>query len=139
MVHALEEIHRVLIPGGILVDLRPLADRWPVEVACGDEVLVTGRLTDLPAGLADDAAANQAMEHVTQPGWFRREQERFFPAFIYWDDPEEMAAHIRDRWADFTSMEEDVSRSTRVAWLRPGKNKRVRVRARMLISTWRKD
>ena len=33
MVHALEEIHRTLRPGGLLIDLRPLLDRWPVEVA----------------------------------------------------------------------------------------------------------
>ena len=35
MVHALEEIRRVLLPGGILIDLRPLADRWRVEVVSG--------------------------------------------------------------------------------------------------------
>ncbi|HEY5268876.1 MAG TPA: hypothetical protein VII97_00945 [Anaerolineales bacterium] len=35
MVHALEEIQRVLAPGGTLLDLRPLADCWPVEIVLG--------------------------------------------------------------------------------------------------------
>jgi len=33
MVHALDEIRRTLKPNGILIDLRPVEDNWPVEVA----------------------------------------------------------------------------------------------------------
>ena len=38
MVHALAEIRRVLVSDGVLIDLRPLADQWPVEVASLREV-----------------------------------------------------------------------------------------------------
>ena len=64
MVHALEEIRRVLAPGSTLLDLRPLADRWPVEVLRGTRPLETGRLTDLATGLGDDRASNVAVEEV---------------------------------------------------------------------------
>ena len=54
MVHALEEINRVLVPSGLLIDLRPLLERWPVEIAWGNGYREIGRLTDLPEGLSDD-------------------------------------------------------------------------------------
>ena len=35
MVHALSEIRRVLVPDGILIDLRPIADEDPVNLSEG--------------------------------------------------------------------------------------------------------
>jgi hypothetical protein len=32
MVHALEEVWRVLVPAGELINLRPVSSPWPVEV-----------------------------------------------------------------------------------------------------------
>ena len=61
MVHALREIWRVLAPEGVLLDLRPIADRWPIEVetfrrnvSTVGESQAAGRVEDLPAQLADD-------------------------------------------------------------------------------------
>ncbi len=60
MGYALEEIQRVLAPGGTLLDLRPLANCWPVEIVLDDSPVETGRLTDMPTGLGDDQVANMA-------------------------------------------------------------------------------
>ena len=38
MVHALREAWRVLVPGGCLIDLRPLAKDPPLEVIVDDQV-----------------------------------------------------------------------------------------------------
>jgi hypothetical protein len=39
MVHALEEIHRLLRPNGTLIDIRPYAEPTIVEVISGDQTL----------------------------------------------------------------------------------------------------
>ena len=70
MVHALSEIHRTLKPSGILLDLRPLEDSWSVEIVSGASWQASGRLSDMPIGVADDAAANEAMREVESRGWF---------------------------------------------------------------------
>ena len=72
MVHALDEIRRVLVTDGVLIDLRPIAGQWRVEVFSARELRQTGTLTDLPAGLEDDKAANQAMAEGERKKWFLR-------------------------------------------------------------------
>jgi hypothetical protein len=139
MVHALSEIRRTLIPDGLLLDLRPLADRWPVEVVTGSRVRVTGRVTDLPTGLADDDASNRAMQEAARRGWFVREEEQIFPAFIYWDNPDEMSAYMTERWADFVKLEDETLAATRAAWDPAGAGRRVRIRAKMLLTRWHKQ
>ncbi|NWF63856.1 MAG: hypothetical protein HXY38_06065 [Chloroflexi bacterium] len=68
MVHALSEIHRTRKPNETVLDLRPLEDSWSVESVSWAGWQVSGRLSDLPQGVADDAAANQAMREAEAHG-----------------------------------------------------------------------
>jgi hypothetical protein len=138
MVHALEEIKRSLGPNGTLIDLRPLADRWPVEVTTVEAVHETGRLTDLPAGLSDDEAANSAMEETARLGWFIRQEEHIFQMYIYWDDPQEMSTYMSERWADFVKLETETLQATQLAWEETNEEKHVRIQMKMLLTRWRK-
>jgi hypothetical protein len=138
MVHALGEIRRVLVPFGTLVDLRPLADRWPVEILKRDVPIETGRMQDLPTGLADDQAANDAIEEATRCNWYHQISEITFPLYMYWDDPDEMIAYLFERWADFVQMDDQTLELTRAAWVDAGKNKRVRLKLKMLLTIWQK-
>lgn len=138
MVHALGEIHRVLAPGGTLIDLRPLCDRWQIEVFSGRETRPTGRVTDLPLGLEDDEAANQAMREADAKGWFLREREEFFPIHYVWDTASDMEKWIDEEWANFIGLDEGARRATRSAWALGDADSRVRVRVKMLITKWRR-
>jgi hypothetical protein len=138
MVHALDEIRRVLVPDGILVDLRPLGDRWRVEVFSARETRQTGTLTDLPVGLEDDHAANQAMAEGERLGWFQREREELFPIHYIWDAASEMEEWIDEEWEGFIGLEEETRRATRSAWALGDADSRVRVEVKVLITRWKK-
>ncbi len=136
--HALEGIKRVLVPGGLLIDLRPLLERWPVEIAWENGYREVGRLTDLPEGLSDDEAANRAMEEAARRGWFALEQGECFSLFYSWDTASDMEQYLREEWDSFVQLDEEVSRAAKSTWAVANADARVRVRARMIINRWRK-
>jgi hypothetical protein len=137
MVHALSEIRRVLAADGVMIDLRPLHDRWPVEVVSAHEVRETGRVQDLPGILADDEAANRAIAEAAQKGWFLREREESFSYDYSWDAPSEMEEWIETEWQDFIAMDEETKRATRSAWAMGEADSRVQLRVKILITKWR--
>jgi hypothetical protein len=138
MVHALSEIRRVLVPDGILIDLRPILSSWPVEVVSAHETRETGRIQDLPLGLADDEAANQSIAGAEQQQWFVQEAQGFFPYYYSWDSPSEMEEWIVEEWHDFIQTDEPTRRATRSAWALGDADSRVRVGVKMLITKWKK-
>jgi hypothetical protein len=138
MVHALSEIHRVLIPDGILIDARPIGEQWQIEVASTSTIKETGRLTDLPEQISGDMAANTAMKEAEGHGWFRRDIEEFFPFFYSWDTPSEMEEFIAEDWADFVALSDEAKQTTRSVWALADADSRVRVRVKILLSRWKK-
>ena len=137
MVHALDEIRRVLVPGGILIDIRPLSDRWPIEVASTRGIKETGRVDDLLEPLNADRASNEAMKEVESRGWFKREQQELFPFFYSWDTPSEMEEFVSDDWSDFIGLNEDAKMRTRSVWASADADARVQVKVQILITRWK--
>lgn len=138
MVHALSEIRRVLVPDGILIDMRPLAERWQIEVVSANEFTETGRVLDLPEQVNGDIAANQAVQEAEARGWFKRDQEEFFPFYYSWDTPSEMEEFIDDDWADFIDLSDEARKATRSVWAVGNADSRVRIRMKVLMTRWKK-
>ena len=136
MVHALNEIRRVLVPDGILIDIRPLLDRWQVEVTSMREARETGRVRDFPVGLADDEAANGAITYASENGWFSRDKQEFFSFSYSWDTPTEMEEWVDTEWEDFVTLEEETKQATRSAWALSDADARIRLHVKMLIASW---
>jgi hypothetical protein len=137
MVHALSEIRRVLVPDGILIDLRPILDRWQIEVTSAREVRETGRVQDFPAGLADDEAANRAIVQAAKNGWFSRDKDQFFSYSYSWDTPNEMEEWIDDEWQDVIAVNEETKQATRSAWALSDADAQIRLQVRMQIARWK--
>ena len=137
MVRALAEIQRVLVPGGILIDIRPLSDRWPIEVASTRGLKETGHVDDLPVQLKADRASNEALKEVESRGWFRREQEELFPFCYSWDTPSEMEKFIAEDWSDFIQLSDPAKHATRSTWASADADARVQVKVQMLIAHWK--
>jgi len=128
----------MLLPDGILIDLRPLLDRWQIEVVSAREVRETGRVQDFPIGLADDEAANRSMAQAEEQGWFVREQEEFFSYVYSWDTPKEMEEWIEEEWDGFIGLDEATRQATRSAWALGDADSQVQLRIKMLITGWQK-
>jgi hypothetical protein len=138
MVHALGEIRRTLIPSGILIDLRPVAARWPVEVVTSQDIYDAGRLEDLPTQLADDAASAEALEQAAQASMYTLERSDNFDFLDYWDTPQEMQDYIEQEWSDFISLPNSVLAQAQTIWGNYWGDRRIRVRCKMHIARWRK-
>ena len=138
MVHALNEIQRVLVPDGILIDLRPLLDQWPLVVLSSGQLQGAGRSTDLENPLADDKAANQAVAEIEKRGWFTREREEIFPFLYYWDTPKEMQEYLADSWGDVIEIDDETWNRLKSVWAVANADARVGIRLKMLITLWRK-
>ena len=124
------------MPQGTLIDLRPVLDRWPIEIASNSESREAGRATDLSSALEDDDAANQAMAKASQKGWFQLERGQVFPFFYYWDTPKEMQEYLDETWDDVIRIEEDLWLKLRSLWATSNADARVRIRVKMSIATW---
>lgn len=137
MVHALEEIRRVLVVDGMLIDLRPISANWPVEIVSRRERQRAGHVTDSEAALTDDKAANEAATDAAQRGWYLREREQAFPFNYYWDSPEQVRQFLAEEWEGFASLEEEVWKRIRSLWAVADADARVRIQVNMQITRWR--
>jgi hypothetical protein len=138
MVHALHEICRVLIEHGTIIDLRPLTGAWPVELVSQQGRQAVGKVTGVAESIADDAAANEAMEKAASEGLLRREQEELFDFDYYWNSPGEMKEYMDEEWDDFAGIEPEVWKELRRRWALADADARVSVRLAMLITRWKK-
>jgi hypothetical protein len=93
MVHALYEAHRVLKPNGILLDLRPAARHRRAGLGEGKAWQLVGVMRER---LAEDRAANAAVEQVIREGLFRRERSVKFGLDRVMDTQEDFQAWLDD-------------------------------------------
>ena len=134
MGHALSEIHRVLVRGGLLLDLRPISGDTPLEVVRDHKVEFAGYF-DEDEDHPDDVAANNAISRAVRRGLFHRERNGRFRFAYYWDTVDEMRAYIKEKWTA-TRLPGPVSRKARR--LMAAGNARVRARLTMNIAALRK-
>jgi hypothetical protein len=122
----------------MLIDLRPVADRWPVEVMATKARWVVGQLEDLPLQLADDAACANAMSQAARAGWFVQEGAQTFDLWYSWDTPEAMRDYIVEEWNGYCELLAQVYEQAQALWVQAGSGRIMRVRLKMHLGRWRK-
>jgi hypothetical protein len=138
MVHALREARRVLRDDGVMIDLRPIANDWPIEVVSARAATIVGRAGPSEEDQAADEAAQAAAAEGEAQGLFRRDREERFRFHYYWDSPAELQDFVNEEWADWIGIPEDVSASLRSKWAVADADARVRISLNMLITRWKK-
>src|SRR5512138_1058927 len=93
MVHALEETHRVLKPGGVLVDLRPAPAHRQIGTGAGRTWQPVATLREQ---LDDDYAANAAVDAVVRRGLFERGKRKRFLLDRVLDNVDELREFIAE-------------------------------------------
>ncbi len=136
MVHALHEAWRVLLPQGILIDLRPLCKDAPLEVVHNSGSALAGPVGMSP-GIAHEVAADQAIESVVREGIFTRLQLEFFDFTYYWDNIADMLSDMEDEyWKGDVILPAPVIRKARTLCKKYQPQARVRMRMRMKLETF---
>ena len=82
MVHALEEIQRLLGSKGVLIDLHPRAEPYKIEAVQGEEILYS-KLSRPNVPDEDVQSADAALENVVSRGLYARERHAEFEHVTY--------------------------------------------------------
>ena len=102
MVHALEEIHRLLKPGGVLVDIHPVAEPMVVEVVQEGRVVFTQPGPD--TYIESYRQANQALDQVVQRGLYATDRQATIDFLVYGSS----ATELRDFLVEANAYEEST-------------------------------
>jgi SAM-dependent methyltransferase len=90
MVHALEEIHRLLRPEGVLIDIHPAREAPLLEVHAHGRIVVT---ETYPRAHGDDLVhADEALAEIVRRGVFALEAVRAFEFMTYASSVAELRA-----------------------------------------------
>jgi hypothetical protein len=95
MVHALEEIHRLLNPMGALIDIHPVSESSPIEIHQGGKVDLVGYLS-VRQWCIDYQQADNALTEVAQRGLFAVEHEAVFDSLTHYTSAAEMCASLKE-------------------------------------------
>jgi hypothetical protein len=118
MVHALEEIHRLLKPGGFLIDIHPVSEPSFIEIHHSGNIDLVGQLT-VHQWCVDFEGADNALSEIVQRGLFTVEHKRMFDTLTYYDSAEEMGTSLKESIhiyaRDAQSAEKDVPQAEALA------------------------
>ena len=118
MVHALEEIHRLVKPTGILIDIHPVAEASPTKIRQGEKIELVGNLS-VQQWCSDYQQADEALAEIKQRGLFTVEREGMFNSLTYYDSAAEMRTDWKeaiDKFArDAQSIDESVPHAEAMA------------------------
>jgi hypothetical protein len=107
MVHALEEIHRLLNPSGFLIDIHPVAEPSPVEIHWNGNIEPVGQL-EVRQWCVDFEQADKALTEIVQRGQFTVEQKGMFDTLTYYDSADEMGTALKESIHKFVREGEPV-------------------------------
>ena len=110
MVHALEEIHRLVKPTGILIDIHPVAEPSPIEIHQGKKIEPVGDLS-VRQWCSDYQHADEALTETQQRGLFMVEREGMFNSLTYYDSVAEMRTDWKEAIDKFARDAQSIDES----------------------------
>jgi hypothetical protein len=99
MVHALEKIHDLLSPTGVLVDIHPSAEPPSILVRVAGAIHEAGWLRETDEYIEYEQA-DQALAQVIERGLFRLERRGVFRFTTHAPSLEDLRRHLEEEWQD---------------------------------------
>lgn len=138
MVHALLESWRILEPGGILIDLRPLHENREVELLVAASRFIPGHVADL-TGAADDVACAKAINEIVGSEHFAPQMQDTFKYAVYWDNLAEFSSFAEEKWFAKRRLSPEVLEHAQRHIAETGSSYRIRIRYSMHLAVYRKQ
>lgn len=95
MVHALEEIHRLLKPTGALIDIHPVSESSPIEIHQSGKIDLVGYLS-VRQWCIDFQQADKALTEIVQRGLFAVQHKNVFDSLSYYASATEMRTSLKE-------------------------------------------
>jgi hypothetical protein len=95
MVHALEEIHRLLKLNGALIDIHPVSEPSSIEIHQAGKVDLVGQLT-VRQWCFEFEQADIALATITQRGMFIMERNALFDLPTYYASADELGTDLKE-------------------------------------------
>lgn len=95
MVHALEEIRRLLKPNGVLIDIHPVSEPSSIEVHQAGKVDLVGLLS-VRQWCFEFEEADIALAEITQRGMFIMERNALFDLPTYYTSATELGKDLKE-------------------------------------------
>lgn len=137
MVHALKEAWRVLVPHGVMVDVRPLSVDVPLEIVYkgGSE---SAGMIDMSPEIHLDIASDNAIETVSREGIFRETHKELFDFAFYWKTVKGMQEDLDENWKDEMIIAGDVWSKSRQIIKQKHPQTRLRIAMKMKLAIYQK-
>jgi len=136
MVHALSEVWRTLVPGGLVLDIRPYLPFGPLELVDGPIVEQLGRLDEAEFD-PGDPAADVALGEVMRRGLYALEGTGSFHSAGYWDSLAELRDYLKD-WYDVARLPRPLADQARRALQRSRPSGVLRLQTYVVVNRMRK-
>jgi hypothetical protein len=95
MVHALEEIHRLLKPNGALIDIHPVSEPSPIEIHQAGKVDLVGQLS-VRQWCFEFEQADIALAEIIQRGMFTVERNALFDLPTHYASAAELGTDLKE-------------------------------------------
>jgi hypothetical protein len=99
MVHALEIVHSLIKPGGLLVDIHPLGDPPAIQVLLQGQTIQVGWLQESD-NFIEYPQATDALAQVITRGWFALDQQGEFIFITHATSWEDLENYLKAKWHD---------------------------------------
>ncbi len=137
MVHALEEAWRVLMPQGIMIDLRPLPIDVPLEIVYEGGYEAAG-MVDMSLDWEFDVAPDKAIERVLEEGIFVQTMLETFGYAFYWRTFHGMVVDLDENWKGDLVVPDDVLKNARKIYLANRPKSHLRLPLKMKLGGYEK-
>jgi hypothetical protein len=120
-----------------MIDLRPKAAGWPVEIIDGEKRIKVGRLDDRGRKNIDEIT-DKAVAEAVRRGWFEVDQKDTFDFIYYWDSVDGMRKYVEEEWAPNTTIPGEVLSEAHRLAKSAGDGIQVGVRRALMIASYRR-